>query len=458
MISKQTQKAASYIFAILAIVLGSIFLVAFAQGYRYDFLTGQIKESGLVLIDSNPGSADIYINGKQSKHATPLRLTNAPIGPMNIELVRPEFRLWKKSLTVQAQQVSFADYAMLLPQKLKYTNYLPEYRVSELVQPQKQRRSFIVTTKPEVAIWQLDNNQNPTKLYAPPPNSGDTELTGLSSNADGSRLLVSQRTGTSVSKLVITGQDASLNLSANLQITSGSVSFNPGNNNELYWVSQDGLLRKINIDKQTIGAVLAQNVLAMQPEGNQVYAVLGPDANSTKATLWRIDTSSTKKTAINVAIPQSPSYTLDVSADRAGDYVALLSSATKELIIIRDLTDDKPRTGLLSKTASAFSISKNGQRIVYDSADKLKTYDLEQAERFDFGVNIAQLKSWTWYDDDHLVLVANNQLRFIDYDGQNDQIISDRGDSVAAAALHDNDKDIVFTSAGLLRTVRLTQD
>lgn len=458
MISKQTQKAASYIFAILAIVLGSIFLVAFAQGYRYDFLTGQIKESGLVLVDSKPNNADIYINGKQSKYATPLRLTNAPIGPMNIELVRPEFRLWKRSLTVQAQQVSFADYAILLPQKLKYTSYLTDYKVAELVQPQKQRRSFILTTKPEAAIWQLDNNQNPTKLYAPPPNSGDTDLTGLSVNADGSRLLVNQRTGTSVSKLVITGQDASLNLSANLQITSGSLSFNPSNNNELYWISQEGLLRKVNIDKQTIGPVLAQNVVAMQPEGNQIYAVLGPDANSTKATLWRIDGNSAKKTAVNIVMPQSPSYTLALSADRAGDYLALLSTATKELIIIRNPGDDKPKTGLLSKTATAFSISKNGQRIVYDSGDKLKTYDLEQAERFDFGVNISNLQSWTWYDDNHLAIVANNQLRFIDYDGQNDQIVSDRGDSVTAGALHDNDKDILFVSSGLLRTVRLTQD
>jgi tricorn protease-like protein len=157
-------------------------------------------------------------------------------------------------------------------------------------------------------------------------------------------------------------------------------------------------------------------------------------------------------------MPQSSSYTLALSADRAGDYLALLSTATKELIIIRNPGDDKPKTGLLSKTATAFSISKNGQRIVYDSGDKLKTYDLEQAERFDFGVNISNLQSWTWYDDNHLAIVANNQLRFIDYDGQNDQIVSDRGDSVTAGALHDNDKDILFVSSGLLRTVRLTQD
>lgn len=459
MISKQTQKAASYIFAILAVVLGSIFLVAFAQGYRYDFLTGQIKESGLVLIDSKPGSSDIYINGKRTKGSTPFRLTNAPVGPMNVEIVRPEFRVWKKSLTVQAQQVSFADYAILLPQKLRYTSYLPEYRITELVQPEKQRRSFMVTTKPEVAVWQLDGNQNPTRLYAPPPNSGDVELSGLSSNADGSRLLVTQRTGTSITKLVITGQDASLNLTANLQVTGGSLSFNPANNNELYWLGTDGSIRKLNIQNQTIGPVIAQNVIAFHPEGSQVYAVLGPDANSTSSTLWKIDGSSAKKTLIKTAIPQSTSgYVIDLGKTRSGDYLTLLSASTKELLVIRKLDAEKPITGLLSKKATGFSISSNGERIIYDSSDKLRTYDIEQAERYDFGVDITGLQNWRWYDDDHIVIVANNQLRFIDYDGQNDQILSDRGDNVAASALHGNDKDILYTSAGALKTVRLTQD
>ncbi len=458
MISKQTQKAISYIFAILAVVLGSIFLVAIAQGYRYDFLTGQIKESGLVLIDSKPGNADIYINGKHSKKATPQRITNAPVGPMNVELLRPEFRVWKKSFVVRAQQVSFADYAILLPQQLHYTSYLPDYKISELVQTSSQNKSFIVTTKPEAAVWQLEANQSPAKLYAPPPNSGDTDLSGLSVNSDGSRLLVNQRTGSTVSKLVITGQDAALNLSANLQITTGSLSFNPSNNNELYWLGADSTLRKINIDNQTIGSVLAQNVVALQPEGNQIFVVLGPDANSTVNTLWRIDSGSGKKTKLNVAIPQSPSYQLKLAKPRSGNYLALLSQATKELIIIKEYDQTKPINGLLSKSATTFTISKNGERIVYATGDKLKTYDIQQAERFDFGVTIAGLQGWSWYDDEHLVLVANNQLRFIDYDGQNDQVISDRGDSVSASALHANDKDVIYISTGGLKTVRLTQN
>ncbi len=460
MISKQTQKAASYIFAILAMVLGSIILVAFAQGYRYDFLTGQIKESGLVLIDSKPGSSDIYINGKRTKGSTPLRLTNAAVGPMNVEIARPEFRIWKKSFIVRAQQVSFADYAILLPQKLSYTSYLPEYKMSELVQPTKQRRSYAITTKPEVAVWRLDNNQNPTKLYAPPPNSGsDTELSGLTPSIDGSRLLVTQRIGTTVTRIVITDQDASLNLTANLQIDGGTLSFNPVNSNELYWLNPGGLLRKVNIQNQTIGPIIAQGVLAFRPDGNRLFAVLAPNADYTTNTLWNIDAGSNRKTRIMAEIPQGAGgYSIDLGKPRTGDYLAVLSNATKELLIIRDFDQDEPLTGFLSRTATAFSISTNGERIIYNAGNKLKTYDIEQAERFDFGVDITNLQGWRWYNDDHIVVVANNQLRFIDYDGQNDQILSDRGDSVTASTLHSNDKDILYISASGLKTVRLTQD
>ncbi len=458
MISKQTQKALTYIFAILAMVLGSIFLVAMAQGYRYDFLTGQIKESGLVLIDSKPNGADIYINGTRDKNATPYRLTNAQLGPMNIELVRPEFRVWKKSLTVEAQQVSFANYALLLPQKLGYQNWLPEYNFGQVTQSGDQRRSFAISAKPETAVWQLNGSDAPTKLYTPQSNSGPLTITDLRVNEKGSRQIITQTSGTIAQTIVITDSDSSLNLTANLQVAGGSFTFHPANDNEIYWLSPEKALRKINIESQTLGPVLAQNVLAFTPYDNQVFAVLGPDANSTKNTLWRIDGSNNDKSRRPVVIPQSATYSLKREKDRAGEYIAMLALETKELVVIREPNSQKPLTGLLSNSATAYTISNNGQRIVYNAGDKLKTYDLEQAERFDFGVSLTRLQGWSWYDDNHIIVVANGQLRLIDYDGQNDQIISDRGDNVGFSSFRRSDDIIFYTNAGFLKEVKLTQD
>ncbi len=458
MISKQTQKALTYIFAILAMVLGSIFLVAMAQGYRYDFLTGQIKESGLVLIDSRPNGADIYINGTRNKNATPYRLTNAQLGPMNIELVRPEFRVWKKSLTVEAQQVSFANYALLLPQKLGYQDWLPEYNFAQIVQSGDQRRSFAISTKPETAVWQLNGSETPTKLYTPQPNSGPLTITDLRVNEKGSRQIITQTSGTVTQTIVITDKDSSLNLTANLQVSGGSFVFHPTDDNALYWLSPEKALRRIDIASQTLGPVLAQNVLAFTPYDNQVFAVLGPDANSTRNALWRIDGSNSDKSRRPILIPQSSTYSLKRDEDRAGEYIAMLALETKELVIIRDPNGQKPLTGLLSKSATAYTISNNGQRIIYNAGDKLKTYDLEQAERFDFGVSLASLQAWSWYDDNHIIVVANGQLRLIDYDGQNDQIISDRGDNVGFSSFRRSDDIIFYTNAGFLKEVKLTQD
>ncbi len=458
MISKQTQKAITYIFAILAMVLGSIFLVSFAQGYRYDFLTGQIKESGLVLIDSTPSGADIYINGKRNKNTAPYRLTNAPLGSMNIELVRPEFRVWKKTLTVAARQVSFANYALLLPQKLSYKSLLPEFNFSQIVQSGNKRRSFAITTKPEVAVWQLNDSDTPTRLYAPPLNSGQVTISNLQANADGSKLIFTQNANDVTQQIVLSGKDTSLNLTTNLQINGGVFSFNPSNSNEVYWLSTDKTLRKIDIGTQTLGPVLAQNVLGMTPDGNNIYAVLGPSAGLAKNTIWRINGSNGEKTQRPVIIPQDQAYTIVAERDRTGDYLALLTSTTKELVIIREPMSDKPLTGVLSKSASSFTISNNGQRILYNAADKLKAYDLEQAERFDFGVSLVNLQAWSWYDDNHIIVTANGQLRLIDYDGQNDQIISDRGDVVSFSAFKPADDIIFYTNAGSFKQVKLTQN
>lgn len=457
MLSKPTQKALSYIFAVLAMVLGSILLVSLAQGYRYDFLTGQIRESGLVLIDSSPGNADIYINGRRIRNTTPYRFAGAPLGNMNVELVRPEFRVWKKSLLIQARQVSFANYAILLPQKLDYQSFLPEYAFSQVSQSTNQRVSFAVSSKPEAAVWKLNGEKSPEKFYAPALGAGPTVLSNLRVNQDGSRVLVDQNTAGINQTLAVLGKDTALNLTTNLQVTGGSLTFNPGNRDELYWVSDEKLLRKINLTDQTISSVIAQNVISLYPEGSDLTVVLGPSANSAKNSLWRVKANGLRQ-QINVLIPQSQSYVLQTEEDRQGNYIALLSVDSKELMLIRDFEAKDPLTGILSKSATGFSISRNGQRIVYNSSNTLKTYDTEQAERYDFGVSIANLQAWSWYDDNHIVLVANKQLRLINYDGQNDQIISDRGDVVDHSFYRPGAKEIFYTNSGLLKRVLLTQN
>jgi len=457
MISKQTQKLISTIFAVLAMVLGSLFLVALAQGYRYDFLTGQIRESGLVIIDSQPNNADIYINGKRSRNVTPYRLTGAPLGNMNVELIRPEFRVWKKSLTVEAREVSFANYAILLPQKLSYQTALPEFNFSQVTQSNNQRTTYALTTKPEVAVWKLSGTDTPQKIYAPTLGSGPVTLANLRVNEDGSRLLVDQQSAAGVQTLAILNGDTVLNLTTNLQVNGGSLSFHPENRDILYWISPDKLLRKIDVARQTVSAVVAQNVLAIAPDGNDLYAVAAPDASSTKNTL-RFIAGNGQKTTLKTTLPQSNSYVLQTEQDRSGLYLALLSTDTKELYIIRDLKSEKPLSGVLSKTATSFTISRNGERILYNADNKLKTYDIDQAERFDFGVSLANLQGWSWYDDNHIIIAANKQLRLIDYDGQNDQIISDRSDSAEGMYFKPSAKEIFYTTSGTLKQVKLTQD
>ncbi len=80
---KKTKKPLQWLMYTLAIgvlIFGTIALVYFAQGYSYDFKSGQIRNSGLVLLDSRPNGASITLNGKSISDKTPYRYDNAAGG------------------------------------------------------------------------------------------------------------------------------------------------------------------------------------------------------------------------------------------------------------------------------------------------------------------------------------------------------------------------------------------
>lgn len=98
MISKSTRSALFYIISIAGVVVVTIILVALARGYSYDIFSGQIKENGLVIINSQPSGADISFNGKTSQHKTPYRLVDAEPGDMTIGLNKADYRPWQRKL------------------------------------------------------------------------------------------------------------------------------------------------------------------------------------------------------------------------------------------------------------------------------------------------------------------------------------------------------------------------
>jgi hypothetical protein len=63
----------------------------------------------------------------------------------------------------------------------------------------------------------------------------------------------------------------------------------------------------------------------------------------------------------------------------------------------------------------------------------MHTLDLEYDRQYDSQTSTAKLQSWAWLDSYHLVLLQDSQLRLVDFDGQNNQLLTPIKDVASAS-------------------------
>ena len=126
--------------AIIIIVIGTLILVAFAQGYNYDALHNQIYKTGLVLIDSSPNNAEIFLNSKIINKKTPYRYSGAPAGNLVVELKKEGYRDWLKNSVVIPGEVTFVNYSLLLPSVLEQKPINEDIIFSDIVKAENNNK------------------------------------------------------------------------------------------------------------------------------------------------------------------------------------------------------------------------------------------------------------------------------------------------------------------------------
>lgn len=98
---------------IVFVLVGTFFAIKFTQGYRIDLSSKTLKPTGLLVVNSTPYGAQVYVNGKLMT-ATNNTLALPP-GEYNVELKKNGFSPWQKRLTLKRELVTQVE-AFLFPQ------------------------------------------------------------------------------------------------------------------------------------------------------------------------------------------------------------------------------------------------------------------------------------------------------------------------------------------------------
>lgn len=111
---------------LLILFVVSLFFVLFlANGYKYDFISNQIRRTGIVDVVFDDKKAQVFLDGKKLDGNLPFVASNVLPGKYNLVVAREGFWDWNRQIVVTEDIISKIDDVLLYP--------LDEHSVSKVL-------------------------------------------------------------------------------------------------------------------------------------------------------------------------------------------------------------------------------------------------------------------------------------------------------------------------------------
>jgi hypothetical protein len=413
------------------VVLGTLALIAYGNGYTYDFKAGRLVQKGLMIIGTTPTNATVNINGRESGQKTTFRNTFEE-GEYNVVLTKDGYRTWQKQIQVTPARASLVQYVILLAQHLQVNSFASYSQISQFVASRDRHRIAVtIPTGNQAGIWSMDgSNQDQTRIYTislDASNNPTEQVQAQSWSDDASHLLV-RRTASDgkVNMLVLAanGSDSPINLTDSFQQPLDSLAFNPNNWRELYWNSSDGL-KRLDTSNQTISGVLAPKAAALTFAGDRVLYVTTNDTGG--GSLWSLERNG-KRTQLVEKLPNSASYQLSYATYIGNPQIVVTAPDSKQAVLYSDAFSHI-RAKTISTTATQPTFNGDGRFVLLQDEHHVATYDLERDRLYNFPDINNTVTGLSWYDNYHVQFNRSGQIVMSEYDG-NYAVVITRGDTL----------------------------
>ncbi|MBM3205428.1 PEGA domain-containing protein [Candidatus Shapirobacteria bacterium] len=163
-------KKRSLIFLSLILGIGVVafFLIKLASGYRLDLTTKSMKPTGLLVANSFPTQASIFINGKLNKNKTTASISLTP-GEYEIEIKKDGLTSWYKKILIEKELVVKTDaYLFSTYPDLKALTSTGASK--PVMSPDGKKVVFAVDNQEDSknGLWVLDLTERPLGLEREP--------------------------------------------------------------------------------------------------------------------------------------------------------------------------------------------------------------------------------------------------------------------------------------------------
>ncbi|MBU0625018.1 PEGA domain-containing protein [Patescibacteria group bacterium] len=173
--------------AIFAIVAPTVLL--FASGYSYNWHKHRIEKTGILYINAEPATAEVYVNGKKIRGSIPVSVPRLLPEDYLIEVRLSEYFPWSKTLTIKSGQTTFAKTITLIRNVLPRLDWRAEVTNSTF-SANASAVAYIATNESWSELFHYDLKTKQTLLLARFGQDKYSKL-DLHISPNGSRILLS---------------------------------------------------------------------------------------------------------------------------------------------------------------------------------------------------------------------------------------------------------------------------
>ncbi len=435
--SKKRRKAvlfASYVAMTLAVIALSTVCILLVLGYRFDFASQSVEQGALLQFDSSPSAARITLDNKELSFTTPGK-QNVSTGVHNVTISRDGYRSWSKQFTINAGEVRWLNYARLVPTTVETTSVKEFASLSSQLASPDRKWLFVLAKAdtPTLTLVDLRNSDSlkytdiavpATALTMPADSTHSYEI--VEWNFGSKYLLLKHMFATGAEYLRINREDANdiINISTKFGVNFSDIHFSSDN---VFYGIENGNLRRFDLGASSLSEPIVTNVQTMKLYGSSdIGYVRHKDATLEAGVVIdnKVHTVSTYDDTVPLLV--------DISSYFNERYFAVTRGASFELSKNPQKTAgnglEKIVTLSFPSDIKWLDISSSGRHVIAGNGTQFMTYDVELTRRTDTNLpgmqeNLAQPPKWL--DDFILVSTADNKLRISDFDGENQQIITD---------------------------------
>jgi hypothetical protein len=453
MISQKTRASLTVIISFIVVILGTVLLVAVASGYNIDFLKGEISSRGLVKLSTNPTGATIKINSKQIRQKTPYQLDSVKIGPLKVEYEKQGYHSWSSNFLVEGGVVTFADYALLIPNEIETKQIDSSQIINDFVSNPDNSKVF-VTTENSGQLIEVQRNSQLKKTAELPLNASFKPASKLSENItndEGSVVLTKAiyPDSKAIRFWVSTTNGSTVNLDEIIGEDTVNLAINPRNSREVFGLKVGQLVRA-DIDSRQNIKIGPTNISSLLAYKGFIYTLENLTPASNGQFLVRYDLNGGGRYVLAQYPPLSKSpWQIKVSKLNGTDYITLNDPSNGALYVVKN-DGQKIISSLIGENVRFNSFNNTGRFLSYYQANSLKTIDLEYVERF--SVTNENVRSLAWFTDYQLILSKADGPYITDFSGENTiKLPPNLSDSTTLKLSYISPiKSIYFISAGKL--------